>query len=197
MGTGDFQMRTIKDIAQMAGVSRTTVSRVLNDSGYVSEKARKKVLEVIEETGYVPRQHAKSLRTKETKIIGVILPKISTDTSSRTVDGMNEVFGEKGYQILLTSTNLDKAKEIEHLRLLQSGQVEGVVLRTTHADDDLISEKQSSEAPVVVIGQELPDDSGRPSVVFDDYRAPVKFMQALIGSGRRKIGYVGVEETAH
>ena len=186
-------MRTIKDIAKLADVSRTTVSRVLNDSGYVSEKSRKKVLDVIEETGYVPSQHAKSLRTKETKIIGVILPKISTDTSSRTVDGMNEVFGEKGYQILLTSTNLDKAKEIEHLRLLQNRQVDGIVLLATNTDEDLIREIQDSKVPVVVIGQEVPHDSGIPSVVFDDYGAAVKLMEALIGSGRRKIGYVGVE----
>lgn len=188
-------MRTIKDIAKLADVSRTTVSRVLNDSGYVSEKSRKKVLDVIEETGYVPSQHAKSLRTKETKIIGVILPKISTDTSSRTVDGMNEVFGEKGYQILLTSTNLDKAKEIEHLRLLQNRQVDGILLIATNTDEDLIREIQESKVPVVVIGQEVPQDSGIPSVVFDDYGAAARLMETLIGSGRRKIGYIGVDTT--
>ncbi len=63
--------------------------RIKNGGLKMSEKSRKKVMDVIEETGYVPSQHAKSLRTKETKIIGVILPKISTDTSSRTVNGMN------------------------------------------------------------------------------------------------------------
>ncbi len=193
MDTGDFQMRTIKDIAQMAGVSRTTVSRVLNDSGYVSENAKKKVMDVIEETGYVPSQHAKSLRTKETKIIGVILPKISTDTSSRTVDGLNEVFGKSGYQILLTSTNMDKEKEMEHLKLLQNRQVDGIILLATNTDADLIGEIEKSKVPVVMIGQEAADDAAVPSVVFDDYGAARKLMETLIGHGRKKIGFIGVD----
>ncbi|AKG74598.1 LacI family DNA-binding transcriptional regulator [Salinicoccus halodurans] len=188
-------MRTIKDIAKLAGVSRTTVSRVLNNSGYISEKSRKKVMDVIEETGYVPSQHAKSLRTKQTKIIGVILPKISTDTSSRTVDGMNEVFGEKGYQILLTSTNLDKEKEIEHLRLLQNRQVDGIILLATNTDEDLVEEIRKSKVPVVVIGQEVAGDSEIPSVIFDDYGASASLMETLIDNGYRKIGYIGVESS--
>lgn len=186
-------MRTIKDIAKLAGVSRTTVSRVLNDSGYISDKSRKKVMDVIEETGYVPSQQAKSMRTKQTKTIGVILPKISTDTSSRTVDGMNEVFGEKGYQILLTSTNLDKEQEINHLRLLQNRQVDGIILLATNTDDDLIQEIQKSKVPVVMIGQEVTDDSGIPSVVFDDYGAGCRLMEKLIDKGHRKIGFIGVD----
>lgn len=64
-------MITIKEIAERAKVSRTTVSRVLNNSGYVSEDARKRVLLVIEETGYVPSAHAKSLRTKKQRLSGL------------------------------------------------------------------------------------------------------------------------------
>src|SRR5699024_1441475 len=77
--------------------------------------------------------------------------------------------------------------------LLQNRQVDGIVLLATNTDEDLIREIQDSKVPVVVIGQEVPHDSGIPSVVFDDYGAAVKLMEALIGSGRRKIGYVGVE----
>lgn len=68
-------MITIKEIAERANVSRTTVSRVLNDSGYVSEDARKRVLHVIEETGYVPSAHAKSLRTKKQRLLGLFCRK--------------------------------------------------------------------------------------------------------------------------
>ncbi|MFC3418663.1 LacI family DNA-binding transcriptional regulator [Salinicoccus hispanicus] len=184
-------MITINDIAKQAGVSRTTVSRVINNTGYVSEKARKRVMDVIGETGYVPSQHAKSLRTKKTKIIGVILPKISTDTSSRTVNGMTEVFEAVGYQILLTSTNLDKQKEIEHLKLLQNRQVDGIILIATNTSQELLDEIKVSKVPVVVIGQEMADV---PSVIFDDYAAARQMTQLMIKKGHRRIGYIGVDE---
>ncbi|MBY8908995.1 LacI family transcriptional regulator [Salinicoccus roseus] len=184
-------MITINDIAEMAGVSRTTVSRVINNTGYVSEKARRRVMDVIEETGYVPSQHAKSLRTKETKIIGVILPKISTDTSSRTVNGMNSVFEDVGYQILLTTTDLDQQKEIEHLRLLQNRQVDGIILIATNVDQTLVDEIKASKVPVVVVGQEM---AGVPSVIFDDHAAARRMTELLIEKGRRSIGYIGVDE---
>ncbi|WP_271399025.1 LacI family DNA-binding transcriptional regulator [Salinicoccus roseus] len=184
-------MITINDIAEMAGVSRTTVSRVINSTGYVSEKARRRVMDVIEETGYVPSQHAKSLRTKETKIIGVILPKISTDTSSRTVNGMNSVFEGIGYQILLTTTDLERQKEIEHLRLLQNRQVDGIILIATNVDQTLVDEIKASKVPVVVVGQEM---AGVPSVIFDDHAAARRMTELLIEKGRRSIGYIGVDE---
>ena len=187
-------MITINDIAEMAGVSRTTVSRVINNTGYVSEKARRRVMDVIEETGYVPSQHAKSLRTKETKIIGVILPKISTDTSSRTVNGMNSVFEDVGYQILLTTTDLDQQKEIEHLRLLQNRQVDGIILIATNVDQTLVDEIKASKVPVVVVGQEM---TGVPSVIFDDHAAARRMTELLIEKGRRSIGYIGVDEADH
>lgn len=184
-------MITINDIAEQAGVSRTTVSRVINNTGYVSDKARKRVMDVIGETGYVPSQHAKSLRTKKTKIIGVILPKISTDTSSRTVNGMTEVFEAVGYQILLTSTNLDLQKELEHLRLLQNRQVDGIILIATNTSQALLDEIKASKVPVVVVGQEM---AGVPSVTFDDYAAGRHMTGLMIEKGHRRIGYIGVDE---
>ncbi|KAA0565785.1 LacI family transcriptional regulator [Bacillus sp. CH30_1T] len=78
-------MITIKEVARRAQVSSATVSRMLNNSGYVSEEARDRILKVIEETGYVPSENAKSLRTKKTKVIGVILPKLGSETTSRMV----------------------------------------------------------------------------------------------------------------
>lgn len=183
---------TIKDIAELAKVSRTTVSRVLNNSGYVSEKSREAVQRVIEETGYVPSQQAKSMRTKKTKVIGVILPKISTDTSSRTVNGMNEIFAKEGYQILLANTNLDKEKEIEYLKLLQSRQVDGIILLATNIDETLSHEIKTMKIPVVVVGQEFPDI---PSIIFDDYGAARALTELMVEEGHRKIAFIGVDET--
>lgn len=184
-------MVTINDIASLSGVSRTTVSRVLNNSGYVSEEAKKKVLEVIEKTGYVPSEHAKSLRTKKTKVIGVILPKISTETSSRVVDGIDSELSKHGYHILLGNSNLDPGKEREQIRLLQSRRVDGIILVATNRDESLIRTVEEANIPVVALGQKLP---GVSSVVYDDYAAAREVTSLFVKRGHRRIGFIGVSE---
>ncbi|MEG6574797.1 LacI family DNA-binding transcriptional regulator [Caldibacillus debilis] len=183
---------TINEIAKLANVSRTTVSRVLNNSGYVSDEARARVLKVIEETGYVPSHQAKSLRTKQTKVVGVILPKISTGTSSRVVMGMDEVFSERGYQILLANTNLQREKEIEFLNLLKSRRVDGIILLATNIDEKLVKEIENIDIPFVAVGQEIPHCS---YVVHDDYNAAKTITYKLIEKGRKHIAFIGVYES--
>ncbi|WP_409295761.1 LacI family DNA-binding transcriptional regulator [Peribacillus sp. SCS-26] len=187
-------MLTIKEIAEKANVSRTTVSRVLNDSGYVSEEARKRVLTVIEETGYVPSAHAKSLRTKKTKVIGVIVPKISTETSSRLVKGLDQVLSGAGYQILLAITNLEHEKEIQHLKLLKSRHVDGIILSATNIGEPILQEIQQLNMPFVMVGQPV---SGLTNVVFDDYQAARDMMDHLITKGHKRIAFIGVDESDH
>jgi len=182
---------TIKEVAKMAEVSSATVSRFLNNSGYVGEEARKRILKVIEETGYVPSENAKSLRTKQTKVIGVILPKISTETSSRLVRGLDEVLAKEGYQILLANSGLSAEKEIEHLRLLKSRDVDGIILSATTNGAVLKAEIQRLDIPVVVVGQEVDDT---PNVIFDEYQAAKDMVTHLIDHGHERIGFIGVSE---
>ncbi|MEB6550001.1 LacI family transcriptional regulator [Heyndrickxia sporothermodurans] len=184
-------MLTIKEIAERANVSRTTVSRVLNNSGYVSEEAKKRVLKVIEDTGYVPSENAKSLRTKKTKVIGVILPKISTETSSRFVNGIDEVLAKEGYQILLTNTNLKPEKEIEFLRLLKSRHVDGIIQSATNINQPLVDEIFRLKIPFVMVGQCI---SGLSNVVFDDLQAIKDMVNLLIKKGHQHIAFIGVDE---
>ncbi|MCH6269122.1 LacI family DNA-binding transcriptional regulator [Neobacillus citreus] len=184
-------MITIKEIAERANVSRTTVSRVLNNSGYVSEEARRRVLKVIKETGYIPSENAKSLRTKKTKVIGVILPKISTETSSRLVKGMDEILAKEGYQILLANTNLDPKKEIEYLKLLKSRHVDGIILSATNVNRSLVEEIYQLKIPFVTVGQYI---SGLANVVFDDYQASKDMVHLLMNKGHERIAFIGVDE---
>jgi LacI family sucrose operon transcriptional repressor len=184
-------MITIKEIAERANVSRTTVSRVINNSGYVSDEAKKRVLKVIEETGYIPSEHAKSLRTKKTKVIGVILPKISTETSSRLVKGLDEVFAKEGYQILLTNTNLELEKEIEYLKLLKSRHVDGIILSATIINKPLLEEIHHLKIPFVTVGQYIPE---LPNVLFDDYQSSKDLVYFMIKKGYKHIAFIGVDE---
>lgn len=185
-------MLTIKDIAEMAKVSRSTVSRALNNSGYVGEDARKRIDKVIEETGYVPSEHAKSLRTKKTKVIGVILPTIQTETSSKIVTGLGNELSRHGYQILLVNTNLDKEKEIEYLDLLKVRQVDGIILIATNTAPALLAKINGLQMPFAMIGQEA---AGITHVTYADYQASSALTSLLIRKGHQRIGFIGVSES--
>ncbi|WP_018931271.1 LacI family DNA-binding transcriptional regulator [Gracilibacillus lacisalsi] len=184
-------MTTINDIARLANVSRSTVSRHLNKNGYVSQEAQERIDKVIEETGYFPSQSAKSLRTKKTGVVGVILPKISTETASRVVDGINQVLQENDYQMLLTQTLLEKEKEIAFIRLLQSRNVDGIILLGTNTDEALVEEIKKSDVPVVVLGQDMP---GTTSIHYPDYKATAEMISYMIEKGYRDISFIGVPE---
>ncbi|MFC4736187.1 LacI family DNA-binding transcriptional regulator [Bacillus daqingensis] len=185
-------MVTINDIADKAGVSRTTVSRVLNDSGYVSAEARERVRRIIEETGYRPSEQAKSLRLKRTKVIGVVLPKLFTETSSRMANGLDDVFQQNGYQMLLASSNLNHEQERRQLQLLESRRVDGIILTATNQNEELLATLRAMQVPVVALGQNLP---GVSSVYFDDYHAAADLTEHMIQSGKRRIGFIGVDES--
>ncbi|MFP3339916.1 LacI family DNA-binding transcriptional regulator, partial [Micrococcus sp. SIMBA_131] len=85
----------------------------------------------VEEMGYIPSAHAKTMRTKRSGVIGVILPRISTETASRVVNGIEKELEDNGYQILLTNTQLQPEKEIQNIKLLKSRQVDGIILLAT------------------------------------------------------------------
>ena len=102
---------TITEIARMAEVSVSAVSRYMNN-GYVSEEKAERIREVIRKTGYRPSKQAQSMRTGRSKVIGVILPRLSSESIARVADGISEVLAEEGYQMLLASTENDPKKEI-------------------------------------------------------------------------------------
>ena len=102
----------INEIARLAGVSRATVSRYLN-KGYVSEEKKERIRKVIEETGYNPSSQAQMLRTKKTKIIGVIIPKINSESISRMVAGISLVLSKEGYHLLLANTDNNEEEELK------------------------------------------------------------------------------------
>ena len=99
---------TIKDVAKKAGVSISTVSRVINDSKPVTDEVKQKVLDVIKETGYIPNPLARSLVTKRSQLIGVIVPEVSDSFVNEVLNGIEEVAKMYDYEILLANTYSDK-----------------------------------------------------------------------------------------
>lgn len=180
---------TINEIAELAGVSRATVSRYLNQ-GYVSEEKKAIIRKVIEETGYQPSTQAQMLRTKKTSLVGVILPKINSDTISREVAGISEILKNKGYQMVLANTDNNVEEELKYLSLFRERQVDGVIFIATMFTKKHMQMLKDYKVPIVILGQHL---EGYPCVFQDDYRAAMLVTEKLLEQGT-KFAYIGVTE---
>ena len=180
----------IIDIAKLAGVSKSTVSRYLNN-GYVGTESREKIKKIIEETGFMPQSHAKSLRTGKTNLIGVIVPKISTETAPRVVQGITEVLSENNYDVLIANTNLSVEKEFEYLNIFKNNQVDGVIFMGTKITPKHRKIMEKLNVPIVVVAQYM---DNYPCVYHDDFNAAKYMTEYLIGKGHKNIGFIGVYE---
>ena len=181
---------TINEIARMAGVSRATVSRYLNN-GYVSAEKSERIRKIIEETGYQPSTQAQILRTKRTRLIGVVIPKINSDSISRMVAGISGVLSGNGYELLLANTDNDEKEEIKYLKMFAANnQVDGVILIGTILTGEHRKVIRNMQLPIVVLGQQVGQCS---CVYYDDYRAARELTELLLRQGNR-IGYIGVTD---
>lgn len=179
---------TIKEIAGLAGVSSAAVSRYLN-GGYVSEEKKEKISQVIEKTGYRPSAQARILRTKKTRLVGVVVPKISSESISRITDGIGQVLGKEEYQMLLATTDNDPKKEVEYMEIFENYPVDGLLLIATMLTKQHRKILKEAKVPIVVIGQQTDDAS---CIYHDDYNA-AKELGIFVGKrSKKKIAYIGV-----
>lgn len=178
----------ISDIAELAGVSRAAVSRYFNN-GYISEEKKEKIKKIIEQTGYQPSREAQTLRTRKTKLIGVIIPKINSHTVSRVVAGISSVISASDYQMILANTDNNAKKEIEYLNIFNRKQVDGIVLIATMFTNEHKKVLKNLSVPIVIIGQKL---EGYQCIYHDDYHAAYRLTEEMIKNGRKHIGYIGV-----
>lgn len=179
----------INEIAKLAEVSRATVSRYLND-GYVSEEKRERIRRVIEQTGYKPSAQAQMLRTRKTKQVGVIIPKINSESISRMVAGISTELKEAGFWLLLANTENKEKEELQYLKLFSENQVDGIILIGTIFTPEHKKVLKALQVPVVVLGQRL---EGYSCVYQDDYSAAAEAVSLLV-KGARKVGCIGVTE---
>lgn len=181
-------MVTLNEIAERAGVAKSTVSRFLNN-GSVSEETRAKIQKIIDETGYVPNQFAQSLKAQRSNMIGVILPRFDSPSTNQVLKGIDELAYAKGYQLVLTNSNLDSQREKENLALLERQKVAGIIWIASFFDDALLKQIHQMKAPILVIGQKI---AGVPCLVHQDYQAGVQIAEHALALGHRDLLYVGV-----
>jgi LacI family repressor for deo operon, udp, cdd, tsx, nupC, and nupG len=187
-----MEVSTILDVAKKAGVSRSTVSRVLTDSNRVDPETKQKVLAAIKELNYQPSQVARNLRKKETNLIAVIIPCISNPFFGSLVQGMEEVAVNKGYHVILCNTGEDATREVEYLRMLERKQVDGVILTALRNPLEEVKDYQSY-GPIVLASEYVEDDS-IPAVIIDNIKAAAQVTEHLIMKGHRRIGFINGPE---
>lgn len=180
----------ITEFAKIAGVSKAAVSRYFN-GGYLSEEKRAQIAAAQQATGYRPSLQAQMLRSRRTRQIGVILPKLSSDSCPRMVEGIASVLEEWGYQLLLVNTNNDAAREVQAMETLGQNTVDGFILIATLFTSEHKALLESLRLPVVVLGQQYP---GCCCVYHDDFGAAKAATARMLEKGRRQPGYLGVTQ---
>src|SRR5512147_2194100 len=132
-------MSTIGDVAKRAGVSTMTVSRVINNSGYISHETRERVERAIAELGYVPNALARSLRFKQTKTIALVLTDITNPFFTTLSRGVEDAASQKGYSVIFCNTDESQTKEAEYLNVLLQKQVDGILFVPAVSSADSVS----------------------------------------------------------
>ncbi|MEO2078249.1 MAG: LacI family DNA-binding transcriptional regulator [Bacillus sp. (in: firmicutes)] len=183
-------MSTIMDIAKLAGVAKSTVSRYLN-GGSVGEATKKKIEQAIQETGYSPNPFAQSLKAKKTNIIGTIVPRLDSYAASQTLIGIDEQLKHLNHQMLISNTSQSLEREIESIYSFANQKMAGIILLATEITAQHIEAFESVNVPVLLIGQEHEDFH---SLIHDDFHAGYEMGRYVLEKGYRKIAYLGVTE---
>ncbi len=182
---------TISDIARLAGVGKSTVSRYFN-GGYLKESTRVKIAEVVSMYNYVPNPFAQSLKAKNSKLIGVVLPTIYSRVTSRVMKSMDEQFKEMNYRTIMINTNHNALEELEAIRYFVQMKVDGIVLFATQLSSEHYAMLDTLKVPFISIGQEYMNGI---SIVNSDFRAGFDIGKKVGEKGYRKVAYVGVSES--
>ena len=145
---------TIKEVARLAGVSSAAVSRYLN-GGPLSKEKKERISRAIDETGYRPNLMAKTMRTGKVKVVGIIVPRIFSESVNQIMDGIVEELRERDYMTLLGYSDSKKDRELQYLSIMQSNRVAGIILMATTLSEIKRQTLESCSVPLVITGQEL------------------------------------------
>ena len=180
---------SLKDVAKHAEVSVATVSHVINNTRFVSEETRKKVMDSIEVLGYVPDPTARSFKTGRKNLIGIVVPDIANPVWAIIIEEAESVLARDGYKLLIVNTKETESREIENLKLLSSGLVDGLIIASTLTDFSSIRPLVPEKFPMVFIDRQLP---GCPCdmIIPQDYPAIHDGICQMILEGRRRIGFI-------
>ena len=185
---------TIKDIARLANVSHTTVSRALNNQSRIKADTKEKILSIAREVNYQPNFIARSLVMKRTRTLGLIITTIVNPFYNELAQGMEETARRLGYNLILCCTHADLATEKHHIDMLRSKGVDGIILSSVHMEDPNVGRLAEDEFPVVLVNRRTYDPFVREKVDYigvDNELGGFLAVEHLIRLGHRRIGVIG------
>lgn len=192
-GTAKPRRVTNADVARVAGVSTMTVSRVVNDTGRVSEATRERVRRAIAELGYQPNQLARSLTQGRTRTIGLVVPDITNPFFPEIVRGAEDVAWEAGYTVALANAVEDPARERAAIRNLAGHRVDGVILCSARLSGHELTELLGAHSAAVLINRRA-EASTAVSIMVDDLKGADMAVKHLVSGGRRRLAHLGGPE---
>jgi len=175
-------MSTIKDVAKKAHVSVATVSRVINQKGYVNIETRQMVLDVVQELNYVPNELARSLFQKKSHIIAVLVPQLTSYYFAELLDIIEDLIVNLDYRVMVCNSHDDPEKESKYLKIFDQYNIDGLILiSNTHRIEDY----KKLEIPIVEIDHKLTEDI--PSVTSNNCLGGSLAAEKLVNGGCKKI----------
>jgi len=183
--------KRLADVARLAGVHASTVSRVLNPGtrAMIRPAVAARVLEAAAQVGYRPHALAASLRTQRSSTVGVLIPDLTNPLFAAIVRGIEDALGAAGYTAVLGNSDNEPARARTLLQRMRERRVDGLILATAHREDALIAECRADEIPLVLVNRTV-DDRATSAVVVDDAAGIRLAVEHLVGLGHRAIAHL-------
>lgn len=178
---------TIYDVAKVAGVSIATVSKVINNTGQISEKTRQRVLEVMKSLNYLPSAIASALTGKGTYTIGLLIPDLANPFFAEIARSVEDRGQELGFSVIMCSTDNNPEKEAKYFSLLKQKWVDGIILASGLQNESILTEYIDQNFPVALIAQDILTLTVD-TVSVDDFMGGYQATSYLISLGHKKIG---------
>jgi LacI family transcriptional regulator len=182
---------TIKDVAMEAGVSTATVSRVLNQSGFVSDDIKERVYLAVKKLNYQPNAIARSLKQHKTNTIGIVIPDISNPYFMKISKGIEDIVQQKGYNLIFCSSDENPKKEEKLLQLLFEQRVDAIVLATAGGSENMVKKINQAGVPIILVDRSVDaEDQKFDFVGEDNIQSTYELTKYLLEQGHRLIGVV-------
>lgn len=181
---------TIHDVAELAGISPATVSRVLNNFPHISDEVRQQVLAAIDQLNYEPNRVAQRLRASHSRLIGIVVTDITNPFFNTIMASIEAVFFDQGFSVLMSNTTAIPRKELDYLSMMENEGIAGLIIAPSSENVDRVAEMAADGLPIVVLDRRMPN-ALVDVVLADNAGGAQSAVDHLVSVGHTRIGHIG------
>lgn len=181
---------TIQDVAELAGISPATVSRVLNNFPHISNEVRHQVLVAINHLNYAPNRVAQRLRANHSRLIGIVVTDITNPFFNTIMASIEAVFFDQGFSVLMSNTMAVPRKELDYLSMMESEEIAGLIIAPSSENVDRVAEMAEAGLPIVVLDRRM-SNAHVDVVLADNGGGAQSAVDHLVSLGHTRIGHIG------